>query len=214
VAREPVRVAFSLETHSRGGDGDDKPSAGKTTFEAEHGADGLRLLYAPDVISRAQQEARVNGSDPEKPTPTRNAMRQIDPEDLIESLDAAAALQRRLDRATLLKDQRITLGGRPVRQLTMSLKPALSKADAKRIKQFDLTLVVNLDADGIPLSAELRQHIKAKFLLMSFQQDQQESWVFGRTGDRLVAVRHHEKASGSGMGQKFESSKVLTLAVR
>jgi hypothetical protein len=212
-AREPVRVAVSLETHSRGGE-DEKPDSGKATFEVEHGADGLRLIYAPDVVTRAQQEARANGADPEKPTPTRTAMRQVDPADLIELLDAAASLTRRLDRATLVKDQRITVGGKPVRQLTLSLRPSLSKADAKRVKSFELTLIVNIDGDGIPLSAELRQSMKAKFLLISFEQNQQEIWVFGRTGDRLMAVRHHHKATGSGMGQKFESNKLMTLAVR
>lgn len=213
-AREPVRVAFTLETYGRNGDEDEKPDTGKATFEAEHGADGLRVTYAPETIARAQQEARARMNDAEKPTPTRTAMRQVDPEDLMESLDAAAQLSRRLDRAKLVKDQRITLGGKPARQVTMSLRPVLTKSEAKRVKSFEMTLVVNLDADGIPLSAEMRQSIKAKFLLMTFQQDSQESWVYGRTGDRLVAVRHHEKSSGSGMGQKFENSKVLTLAVK
>lgn len=213
-AREPVRVTFSLETYGRAGDEDDKPDTGKATFEAEHGAEGLRIIYAHDTIARVQQEARARMSDPEKATLTRTAMQLIDPEDLMGSLDAASVLSRRLDRAKVLKDQRITLGGKPVRQLTLSLQPVLSKKEAKRIKTYIMTLVVNLDGDGIPLSAELRQTIKAKFLLMSFHQEAQENWVFGRTGDRLVAVRHHEKSSGSGMGQKFENSKVLTLAVK
>lgn len=212
TAKDGVQVAISLETSSRS-DEDEPPDIGRASFEAEVGAHGLQLTYSRDLVARAQQEARAAANDPERPTPTRTATRQIDPVDLMELLDVASSLTRRLDNAKLAADQRIS-AGRAVRQLKIALQPKLSKSDAKRIKEFELNLTVNVDAENVPVSAELRQHVKAKFLLISFSQDQQESWAFARNGDRLIAVRHQSRSTGSGMGQKFENSRTMLLAVK
>jgi hypothetical protein len=212
-ARDAVQATVTIDTSSRDGD-DGRPEVGKATFEVEHGPRGLRLTYAPELIARAQQEARLNELDPEKPTPARTGMRRIDAADLMEALDAGSAMARRLETATLIREQRVTLGGRSVRQLTLKLQPRLSKSEAKRIKNYELTLIVPIDDDGVPLRAEMRQKVKAKFLLMTFEQNGNQTWVFARTGDRLVAVRHEDRSSGSGMGQKFENHEVMTLALK
>lgn len=212
-ARDEVRTAVTIETHSQSGD-DDSPDAGKATFEADHGPQGLRVTYSNDVIARAQQEARAKQTDPEKQTPTRTAIGGVDGTELMDSLDAGSALTRRLANATLVKDQRVTVAGRPVRQLTFKLQPRLSRADAKRVKSLEATLVVNVDAQNVPLSAEVRTKLKAKFLLMSFETEQQESLTFARAGDRLVALRRHQQSSGSGMGQKFQNRTTTTLALK
>jgi hypothetical protein len=210
TARDAVRGTITIETNSSGDD-DDQPDIGKATFEAEHGPQGLRVAYSSALILRAQQEARESDADPQRPTPARTGMRRVDPAELMESLDSASMIAGLLESATLVREQRVNIGGRPLRQLTMNLKPKLSKADAKRIKTLEVTLVVNVDDDAVPVSADLHRKIKAKFLLMTFENVSHGAWSFARVGDRLVAVRHVEKSSGSGMGQNFENTKTLTV---
>ncbi|HVR40652.1 MAG TPA: hypothetical protein VMU84_16270 [Thermoanaerobaculia bacterium] len=212
-ARESLRATIAIESENRGDD-DEPAKLGRGSLDVEHGADGVRMIYAPEVIARAQQERRANEIDPEKPEPTVSALRELDAIALIEALDVASVIARNLDSAKLEKDVRLPNGGKPIRQLTFSVKPRLSKSDAKRIKSATGTLIINLGTDGIPISAEMSQALKAKFLLMSFEMKGQESWTFGRAGDHLVAARHHKQQSGSGLGQSFSSSSTTTVVVR
>lgn len=212
-AHDAISATIAIETNSRGGS-DDPPEIGKATVAAEHGPQGLRVTYAPELIARSQQEAREGEADPERQAPTRTGIARIDATELLESLDSASALARLLESATLVKDQRVNAGGRVLRQVTMNIKPKLSKSDAKRVKSLEVTLVVNLDDNAVPVSAEMRRKLKAKFLLMTFENETHRAWTFARAGDRLVALRHVEKSSGSGMGQKFENTQTLTVTVK
>jgi hypothetical protein len=212
-AQSPIRAAVTLERHQQD-DEHPSPEHGKATVDAEAGAEGLRVVYANDVVARAQAEARAQEADPEKTTPTASALRDVRALDLVAVLDAGSALARLLTNATLQKDTRVAVGGRPARQLTFAVKPKFSKADAKHIKSAESTLVVTTDAENVPLSAELHGSVKAKFLLMTFEQKTHETWTFGRAGDRLVAVQHREEQSGSGFGQNFSQWTATTLTLR
>jgi hypothetical protein len=209
--RELLRATVSLQSEARQEeDADARPEPGRGAVDVEHGAGGLHVVYAPDVTARAQQETRTNALDPEKPTPTVRALRDLDAITIVEAVDAASVLARLLDNARLTKDAKLPNG----RQLTFSIKPRLAKSEAKHVKSIDMTLVVNLRPDGIPLSAESTYTLKAKFFLMSFEQSSRNNWTFGTAGDHLVALRHQRQQSGSGMGQKFSESATTTVAVR
>ncbi|HXG58320.1 MAG TPA: hypothetical protein VNL91_04815 [Thermoanaerobaculia bacterium] len=211
TARDAIRATITIETVDRGDD-DDPPQIGKATFDAEHGPQGLRVTYAPELIARAQQEAREQRANPDKPAPARDGMRRIDPAELIESLDAAGSLIRLLDSAALVKEQRTSASGRSLQQLTMKITPKLSKSNAKHVRNLEVTLVLNIGEDGVPVSADLHEKVKAKFLLMSFESETHRTWAFARHGDRLVALRRIETSTGSGMGQKFENRQTLTVS--
>ncbi len=211
---DPLRATIAIESEDRSDDADAKPEPGRGSIEVNKGADGLHVTYAPDVIGRAEEEARANENDPEKPTPTVRALRELDAVTIMEVLDAAGVLSRYLDNAKLQKDVSLPNNGKPYRQLTFAVQPKLSKSDAKHVKTATMTLVVNLGADGIPFSAEMKKYIKIKILLISVEQNAQEIWTFGRAGDNLIATRHHETQSGSGFGQKVSGTKTMTVVVR
>ena len=212
-AQSALRAAVTLEKHQEN-DESKTPEHGKVTVDVEAGAEGLRVAYANDVVARAQAEERAEEADPEKKTPTVTALRDIDATHLVAVLDGASALARRLTNATLQKDQRIAVAGRPARQLTFAIQPKLSKADAKHVKSAEMSLVVTTDAENVPLSAELRGAIKAKFLLLTFEQKFHQTWAYARAGDRLVAVQHREEQSGSGLGQNFSGWTATPVALR
>jgi hypothetical protein len=212
-AQSPIRAAVTLERQQAD---DEHPAAehGKATIEAEAGAEGLRVIYANDVVARAQAETRAQEADPEKQTPTASALREVRALNLASVLDGAGALARALTNATLQKDARIAAGGHPARQLTFAVQPKFSKADAKHIKSAEATLVVTTDAENVPLSADLHGSVNAKFLLMTFEQKTHETWSYARAGDRLVAVQHREEQSGSGFGQNFSVWTATSVVVR
>jgi len=212
-AQSPLRAAVTLERQQQD-DEHPAPEHAKATVEVEAGAEGLRVVYANDVVARAQAEIRAQEADPEKQTPTASALREFRALDLAGVLDGAAALARALTNATLQKDARVAIGGHPARQLTFAVKPKFSKADAKHIKNAEATLVVTTDAENVPLSADLRGSVKAKFLLMTFEQKTHETWSYARAGDRLVAVQHREDQSGSGMGQNFSGWTATSVVLR
>jgi hypothetical protein len=211
-AQSPLRAAVTLEKHQQD-DEHPTPEHGKAMVEVEATPEGLRVLYANDVIARAQAEERAVEADPEKKTPTATALRSIDAPQLVAALDAAGALARRLTNAKLDGDKRITVGGKPARELTFAVQPKFSKADAKHIKSAEMWLAVVVDADNTPLTAVLRGSVKAKFLLMTFEQKFHETWVYARSGDRLVAKEHREEQSGSGLGQNFSQWTATSVAV-
>jgi hypothetical protein len=212
-AHSPVRAAVTLERHQQD-DEHPSPEHGKVAVEAEAGAEGLRVIYGSDVIARAQAEERAEEADPEKKTPTATALRSIDAPQLVAALDAAAALALRLTNAKLDGDKRIAVAGKPARELTFAVPPKFSKADAKHIKNAEAWLVVVVDAENTPLTAVLRGSVKAKFLLMSFEQKFHQTWVYARSGDRLIAKEHREEQSGSGFGQNFSSWTATSVALR
>jgi hypothetical protein len=211
-AQSTIRAAVTIEKHQED-DEHKTPEHGKVTVDVESGAEGLRVTYANELVARAQAEARAEEADPEKTTPIATTLRSIDAPQLVGVLDGAGELARTLMNATLQKDQRIAVAGRPARQLTFALKPNLSKADAKHVKSAEMTLVVTTDAENVPTSAELRGSIKAKFLLISFEQKFHRTWAYARAGDRLVAVQHREEQSGSGMGQNFSGWTATSVAL-
>ncbi|HKS22047.1 MAG TPA: hypothetical protein VJZ76_04565 [Thermoanaerobaculia bacterium] len=212
-AQSTIRAAVTLEKHQED-DEHKTPEHGKVTVDVESGAEGLRVTYANELVARAQAEARAAEADAEKTTPVATALRSIDAPQLVAALDGAGDLARTLMNATLQKDQRIAVAGRPARQLTFALKPNLSKADAKHVKSAEMTLVVTADAENVPTSAELHGAVKAKFFLISFEQKFHRTWAYARAGDRLVAVQHREEQSGSGMGQNFSGWTATSVTVR
>jgi hypothetical protein len=212
-AQSTLRAAVTLERHQEN-DESKTPDHGKVAVEVEAGGEGLRITFANDVIARAQAESRAQEVDPEKKTPTAMALHDVEATQLVDLLDGAGTLARRLVNATLQKDVRVAVAGRPARQLTFAVQPKLSKAEAKHVKSAEMSLVVTTDAENVPLAAELHGSFKAKFLLLTFEQKLHETWSYGRAGDRLVAVQHREEQSGSGLGQNFSAWTATTIAIR
>jgi hypothetical protein len=82
------------------------------------------------------------------------------------------------------------------------------------MKKFEGSIDVWIDADGTPLASKAKQFIAARaFLVVSFETKNEEDWVYGVVGDRLVALKNEIKNSGSGMGEKGESKITKTIQV-
>src|SRR5438067_12755829 len=75
-AQSPVRAAVTFEKHQEDNE-HPVPEHGKATVEAEAGAEGLRVVYANDVVARAQAGSRAQGGGPEKAGPAAFGLRGL-----------------------------------------------------------------------------------------------------------------------------------------
>lgn len=210
TATTAVKGSFEVVSTENNSE-EEKPSEGRVTVGFEADASGLRVVYPKAMLSQAAQEARGEASDPDRQTPVRSGASRIRALHLADLLDAATSLSTELVNAQLTEAKAATLQGRPVRQLVLKMNPKLSKASSKHVKKLEGTMSVWVGSDGVPLAAEQTVYVKASFMLMSFEQNQKESWTFARAGDRLVATRYEETQKSDGMGQHGTSHVEQTV---
>jgi hypothetical protein len=189
----------------------DKATQGKASVGFEADGSGLRIVYPKGLLSQAVQEARAEATDPERDTPVISGASRVRPLHVADLLDAASALNTQLLSAQLTEARPSTLQGKPVHLLIMKVTPKLSKSSSKHVKKIEGTMSLWLGSDGVPLAAERTIYVKASFMLMSFEQNEKDSWTFVRTGDRLVATRYEETQKSDGMGQHGTSRVEQTV---
>jgi hypothetical protein len=208
--RQRVAGVLEVQTWSQNDDdGENHVEQGKTQVRIEDSSGGLHILYGAAELQKAAAESA--SKDPEKKTPTRGAMRAIDAVETAEFLNFAPVLARALDGAKLQSESDVPFDGKTARLLQLKLNPPMSARQKKRIKNSEFTLKLWLAPDGTPIAAERVDAIKAKFLMMSFENRETTSYRFIRAGDRLVVARQHQESAGSGMGQKFRTRNTVTI---
>lgn len=210
LATLPGRQALhgSLDLVSTTQDSDDKHE-GRATVRIGSDEAGLSVVYPQDLLVRLSEESRLEGTG--KPQPATNAIREIHASDVAESVNYAPVLLRTLERSHLAEQKPSAWQGQPARQLTFNVDVPLSEKDKKHVKEMTARLTVWIAADNLPLAAQLTVHVKARMMLISFEDQQKEDMTFAHWGDRLVVARKVSDESGSGMGQSSQNHKVGTL---
>jgi len=210
TATTPVHGTFEVTSTDNNSE-EAHASEGKVTLGFEADGSGLRVVYPKAMLSQAAQEARAEATDPDHQTPVRSGASRVRALHLADLLDAASSLNTELINAQLTEVKAATLQGKPARLLVLKLNPKLSKASSKHVKKIEGSMSVWLASDGVPVAAEQTVYVKASFMLMSFEQNQKESWTYTRAGDRLVATRYEETQKSDGMGQHGTSRVEQTV---
>jgi len=211
--QEALKASMDYAFWSKQGD-DKKPiiTEGKATTLVEDGPQGLKMSWNRAQIQTASQEARLQAKDPEKKGTTRRAIEALKAIEVSEYLNGAEELLRTLEQSQLLEEKGETWQGKPAKLLQFKLVPKLSKQDQKYVKEMEATAKVWVGADGMPLAAETQVHTKGRALLViSFEQQQKETYQFTRVGNRLVVTHHTKENSGSGGGERGQSKSVVTV---
>jgi len=213
----PISAAVEVQvTRKSSGRFANQQFATSVAFDAVHDANGLQLRFPPALIARMDTEAREHEADPNKPTPTRNTIDEIQANEVAGDLDFAERLARLLRIATVVSESRGVLGGKPVRILVLKLTPKLPK-EATSIFNVKFTqdrLTVWVGDDNIPVAADRARKGTAGFLFLRGEMTDHQAWSFTRHGDRLVVGRYEGSFLGSGFGQKGEGKTVQTITVR
>jgi len=211
--QEPVKASVDYQYWSKQGD-DKKPviTEGRATSYVEDGPQGLRMSWSHNLIQTAVKEARAQAKDPEQKASTRQAIEGLKAVAVSDYLNGAEELLRTLEQAQLLEEKNDTWQGKPARLLRFKLTPKLSKQDQKYVKELEATAQVWVGSDGLPLAVETQMHMKGRALLViSFEQQEQESFQFTRAGNRLVVTHYTQESSGSGGGEHGQHKTVVDL---
>jgi hypothetical protein len=183
------------------------------TLEVEDGPQGFRLGLPHGSAKQALQELRGQVLDPSKHTPTFSALNALNLNEISGDLDSAAPLAQDVALSHLVEVKPATYNGRAARLLVLTLPPRLSVEARKHVRTADSRLSVWVGADGMPLGAEKIEHTRGRFLVLFFESERKQTWVYGRKGNRLFAVRHEVADNASGLGQDFRSSTVAVLTL-
>jgi hypothetical protein len=210
AATTPARGTFEVTSTNTNSD-EGQAFQGKASVGFDVSDAGLRILYPRPTLVQANQEARAEAVDPDRQTPARSGIGRVRALQLAELLDAAAMLNVELLTAELIEEKPTTYQGKPARVVALKLSPKLSKGASKRVKKIDATLSIWVGDDRVPIAAERAVSVKASFMLISFENDQKESWTYMRTGDRLIATRHQETQKSDGFGQHNASQVVQVV---
>jgi hypothetical protein len=215
AARDPVQARLEHRLSVRHGDDGAPPHPeGVVQAAASAGSEGLELRWTRALLEQAGREERRSPGDADAPTPTRDALADLQALAVAQLLDAAPVLARALEGATLVEDRPDTRDGQPARLLVLKLTPALGTRDRKYVKELEATGRIWLGADGVPVAAERLVQVKGRaFLVITFESRMEEAWRFTRVGDRLVAVQLERRVKNDGGGEKSERRATTTLAL-
>ena len=212
----PLKAVVEAKTLNRNGDGKDlEETLGAASVTIDENARGLQVSYSKDMLTRLEAEERNKEKNDKAKTPTLSALNAVNSSSLRPLLSAAGNLMRRIEKAIFKSEKADTFNGKPARLLNFELSmDKLSERDKKYMKKFEGSIDVWIDADGIPLATKTKQFVSGRaFIVVSFESKNEEEWVYGVVGDRLIALRSESKNSGSGMGEKSESKTTKTVQV-
>lgn len=182
---------------------------GTATLTVEDGPQGLRLGYPRAIIAKAMAEGAGRQSDSTAPIPTRNALNELDYIDVHSMVHAAETLLIRLEGAKLKAERAEAWNGKPARLISLDL--TLPKNQQFVDKQTS-TLDVWIDDAGRPLASRAQTTTKGSaFIVVSFESKSREDRVYTVIGNRLLVARRDSSGSGSGAGQRGETTATVTL---
>lgn len=213
----PVKATLEAKTWSRQGEGKEaEEESGHASVMLEDGARGLQVLYSKDMVARLESEERAKEKDPKSKTPTLAASKEFSTAELRHMISAAGSLSRAMDKAVFRSEKTDSYNGKPARLLNFEMSlDKMSEKDRKYIKKFEGNLDIWIAADGTPLAARRHQNVGWRaFMVVSGENTNDDEYVYGLVGDRLVVTRKEVRNSGSGAGEKGESKIVKTLQLQ
>lgn len=211
-----IAASATIRLASTSTDDDDaeRKEEGEIAIDLEETQAGLSIRYGKPLLDRLEKEAKATRADPEKATPARSAVRELDSILATSLLNHSPFLLGRLDTAKLVEQKNAMFDGAPARLLVFRVDPPMSAAAKKRVKSADYVLRVWTAPDGFPRAAELTEKIHVKFLMMNFHHDAKSSWRYERAADRLLVRAHREESADKGFGQNSRRTVEVKLVPR
>ena len=213
----PIKAVVDVKTWNKSGEGKDlSESNGSAAIQIEENTRGLQLQFNHDLLSKITAEERAKEHDPKTKTPTITAIEELSSKEINHMTNAASYILHKLEKTTLKSERAEVWNGKPARVLSFDYsQDKISEKDRKYVKKFDGTFDIWISPEGIPLASRSRVNVSGSaMIVISFASSNEETEVYSLVGERLVTSRKENKESGSGMGEKMESSSVKTLQVQ
>lgn len=213
----PVKAVVELKTTNVQGEGKEREeNTAQGSVLVEESDRGLQVVFSKDLLNRADNEARNKEKNPKAKTPTQDAIGQYNTSTLRGLLNAAANLNRSLEKAVFKGEKQDNYNGKPARLLSFQIPlDKLEEKDRKYVKEFESNIDIWIAADGTPLASRNWQNVAGRaFVVISFNSKNEEQIGYTTVGNRLVAVRKESKSSASGAGEKGEFQSLITVQVQ
>ncbi|MDR0498940.1 MAG: hypothetical protein LBH03_04305 [Holophagales bacterium] len=211
TAKSTIKGTFEVQTWNRQGKGKEAvDTKGQASALVEYGPQGLQMQWNRPFLNQLDRELRLSAKDVSSNNQISNALWMMDLRRAYSSLDASKELLRLLETAIFQSEAEEPLNGRPTRVLRFSVPQSGTQERFRRwIKEFHSTAKIWIDKEGNPLSYWQSIRIKARiFLVISFEQTQEQNITYSKIGDNLVCLRVEEKQEGGGGGE-YASSRTI-----
>ena len=211
---EPVKATLEHSFWRQTMD-DKKPtvSQGKISAQVEDGPQGLRVTWAKPTLLQAGRELAAQEREPERTTPTRTALRNIDPLEASEGLNHAEALVRDLAQAQIQEEKTEAWQGHPAKLLILKLTPRIPESQRKYLKELKVEAKVWVGPDGLPLAFSSSVAYKGSRMFISFEGGNTQERHFAKVGNRLIVIRAISEDRNAGFGASSQTKKTTTLTV-
>ncbi|MDR2697330.1 MAG: hypothetical protein LBB40_02510, partial [Holophagales bacterium] len=215
TAKSTIKGTLEVQTWSRQGKGKDATEMrGQASAWVEYGPQGLQMRWNRPFLNQLDQEARLRTKGAPQNNQVSNALWHMDLRKTYDLLDASKDLSLILETATFQSEGLEPLNGRSTRVLRFSVPQSGVPERLRRwIKEFNSTAKIWIDKEGNPLSYWQSTHIKARaFLVISFEQTQEQSITYSKTADNLVCLSVEEKQEFGGGGEYNSSRTIRTFS--
>ena len=141
-AQTPLKAMLDLQTIRRQGEGKElEESSGHISLGLEDSTRGMQVLYAKELLSRAENEARAKGKDPKSKTPTVTALSEFDSSDARTMMSAVAGLSRHIEEGVFKGEKLSSYNGKPARVLNFEFSiDKLTERERKYVKKMESSL--------------------------------------------------------------------------
>jgi hypothetical protein len=172
---------------------------------------GLSIHLDPDLLQLIEQEQKAHDADANKPTPDTDLLRIADAMAIGHLTSAAPALLQLLEGATGPEVAAAELDGAPVQQLTVQIPLLANKKYRAYAYGYKGSLVLWLDAQGVPLASQQNFHAKFCKFFFCLTVDQHHDTKLKVVNGRLVAVSAVDELQQSGLGQGSHTKQTFAL---
>jgi hypothetical protein len=206
----PVKGTLDVRSEQLDQKEDDPQPPGHIQLHIEADS-GLAVHLAPDLLNAVNREERANGVDANKPTPTADLLRSTGPTAIGNMVSAAPNLLQALEGATAPVVKPDRLDGSPVQQLTVQVPIRANKRYRSYAYGYRGSLVLWLDAQGVPLASQQNFHAKFCRFFLCITVDEHHSTRLKVVDGRLVATSAIEEFQQSGLGQGSHTRQTYNL---
>jgi|GEM_PF-1425909 len=149
--------------------------------------------------------------------PTIEAMKRIEPIDMLNMLSSANALSRFINAINFIKEENVELNNEDVRLLTFNtpINTIIKHPKTREyVDEFDGKYHLWINKQGIPLQAELSFKGKGSFyLIFSIKAEVNRKSIFRVVNNRLVTTEEHRYQSSkhSFGSNEYNETNILTV---
>ena len=213
-SRDPIAVNAQFKVFGRSGEHDELVERkGVIKLRLEDGADGLRAVYAPELIAQLHAEELAKIEDENVKNSALNAVGQFEYWEWRELLYPAAQMELMLGRYNFLSEKMDTRNGRPTRLLTFSMPMGkIDKEFRKYVKKYNNHLQVWIDDKGVPIASQLTENGSGRiFIVIGFTFKNAIYTEYQQQGARLIAVKREVKDESSGATMQSQRHFIATV---